>query len=211
VISDSIADVLADNEAAPTEFPALDFAPDLTVRGFAFDGQYHVLLESNAAAGSGSEVFVVTYNSMADVFADNKTAPAGFSALDLAPDSSVGGFAFDGSHYNKAAPTGSPGLDLAPDFSAGGLAFDGKYHVLPESDADTGSGSEVFVATYNAIGDLLADSKAPPTGFSALGLAPDFGLPGFATEFTARAPEPETLLLLGMGTIALGWARRRKS
>ena len=37
-----------------------------------FAGPFRLLLESNANAGGGAEVFFVTYNSYADVLADNQ-------------------------------------------------------------------------------------------------------------------------------------------
>jgi hypothetical protein len=85
--------------------------------------------------------------------------------------------------------------------------------------------------TYDGVGDLLLDIQVSGVGHvgpsasyeargDALGLfsrAHDFGTGflgiGLVTEFTqaARAPEPGTLVLLGVGLAAFGFARRSRA
>ncbi|MEE9149291.1 MAG: hypothetical protein V3U27_18060, partial [Candidatus Tectomicrobia bacterium] len=51
-----------------------------SVGGFAYDrNQYHLILESDADQPGGSEVFLVSYDSLAD-FLSNTQAASGFSA-----------------------------------------------------------------------------------------------------------------------------------
>ena len=53
---------------------------------------YVTLLESNADLGAGSEIFMVTYNSFADLLSDTQSS-ASFSQLNVNPSYSVGGLA----------------------------------------------------------------------------------------------------------------------
>jgi len=184
----SFADLLADNQASAS-FATINPAPAFSVGGFTFDGtQFHVMLETNNDADGGAEIFLISYNSFADLLANNQ-ASASFAILNPAPAFSVGGFAFDGTQFHVMLETNNDAdggaeiflvsynsiadlladnqasasfsaLDIILAFGVGGLAFDGtQFHVMVESDTDANSGAEIFLISYNSIADLLADNQ----------------------------------------------------
>ena len=187
----SFADLLADNQASAS-FAILNPAPAFSVGGFAFDGtQFHVMLETNNDADSGAEIFFISYNSFADLLANNQ-ASFSFSALNISPGYDVGGLTFDGTRFhvmlessfeagsgveifivsyisvadllaNNDAGASFSAQDIVPAFSVGGLAFDGtQFHEMLESDTDADSGAEIFFISYNSFADLLADNQDCP-------------------------------------------------
>lgn len=92
-------DVLT-NTIADQGFSALDINPLFSAADITFDGTaYRLLLESNADRNGGAELYQVTYNSWADLLANN-ISDQSFTLLDINPLFSVGGFgalAFPGS------------------------------------------------------------------------------------------------------------------
>ncbi|MHC4954748.1 MAG: hypothetical protein ACYTGZ_12755, partial [Planctomycetota bacterium] len=193
---DSLADFMSDDFAS-RGFSQLDIASFFSMSGFAHDGsQYHVVLESDPDQGAGSEVFLVSYDSLAD-FMSGTFASRGFSQLDIAGSFSMGGFAYDGRQYHVVlesdidegagsevflvsydsladfmsgtfASRGFSQLDIASFFSMSGFAYDGsQYHVVLESDPDQGAGSEVFRVSYDSLADFMSDDFAS-RGFSQL-------------------------------------------
>src|SRR5262245_32762680 len=176
---DSWADVLTNNIGAQG-FTAIDINPLFSSAGFTFDGTaYRLFLESDADRNGGSELYQVTYNSWADVLANN-IGDQGFTALDINPVFSSAGLTYDGTAYrmllesdadrnggaelyaltynswndvltNTIADQGFTPLDLNPLFSAADITFDGSlYRLLLESDADRNGGSELYQVTYNS-------------------------------------------------------------
>lgn len=152
VTYDSLADFVADIPAAQG-FSNVDVGSSWRIGGFASDGdQYHLILESNADQPGGAEIFQVTYDSLADFVADFPAATA-FSAVDIGPDQSVGGFASDGD----------------------------QYHLILESNSDAPAGGEVFRITYDSNADFLSDTQAA-SGFSDLDVDPAQGVAGFSGQ-----------------------------
>lgn len=99
----SYADFLS-NTIAGSGFSQLDINPSFSSVGFDFDGSlYHLLLESEADAAAGSELFSVTYNTFADFLANN-IAGSGFSQLDINPNFSGGGLASEWTPVTGAVP-----------------------------------------------------------------------------------------------------------
>ena len=60
----------------------------------AHGSQYRLLLESNADAAGGSEIFLATFGSFADLLS-GAFSVGSFSQLSIAPSFSVGGFAYE--------------------------------------------------------------------------------------------------------------------
>lgn len=108
-------------------------------------------------------------------------------------------------------------LPLTKPFGSGGLAgyfgYDGTIATIPGYTAATGPITFQVVA-YNGADYASSSAKGASTLFTlqsiATGLTPagEFG-PGFQA-FTVAVPEPSTLALIGLGTGALLFLRRRK-
>lgn len=183
---DSYADLLAgDGFASEAGFTGLGMPAAFDLVGFAFDGQYRLLLESNDDRAAGAEVFAVTYDSYADLIAGN-------------------GF---------ASGSGFTGLGIPAAFDVVGFAFDGRYRLLLESNDDRVAGDEVFSVTFDSFADLLlGDGFASDSGFTGLGIPGGFGIAGLTAQISATGrgsvPLPSTLLLLGVGAALLRKRRR---
>ncbi len=63
----------------------------------AHGSQYRLLLERNADAAGGSEVFLATFGSFADLL-NSTVASAAFSQVNINPDFRVGGLTYDGQY-----------------------------------------------------------------------------------------------------------------
>ena len=84
-------DVLT-NTIAEQYFLPLDINPVFSAAGLMYDGiAYRMLLESNADRGANNEIYALTYNSWADLVANN-IGPQSFTPLDINPVFSIGGF-----------------------------------------------------------------------------------------------------------------------
>ena len=174
-------------------YTAMNVHPAFGFKAFFADkDQFYIVLESDADAGSGAEVYLLTYDSMADVFANNYVS-AGYSTIDLSPGYSISGFAADGNDYymllesDADAPAGSEfyvwtyntiadflnhsgsfealNLSLSPSWSMGAFAADGEYfYLIAETDAGAPAGSEFWVYQYDSLADVVAHT---PIGASA--------------------------------------------
>jgi hypothetical protein len=87
-------DDLLNSNVASASFSQVNINPDFSVGGLTYDGQYRLLLERNADAAGGSEVFLATFGSFDDLLNSN-VASASFSQVNINPDFSVGGFAYE--------------------------------------------------------------------------------------------------------------------
>ena len=84
-------DVLT-NTIAEQYFLPLDINPVFSAAGLMYDGiAYRMLLESDADRGANNEIYALTYNSWADLVANN-IGPQSFTPLDINPVFSIGGF-----------------------------------------------------------------------------------------------------------------------
>ena len=124
----------------------------LVLPGSAFGGSFSVLLESNSDNSGGSEVYVVGFHSLADLYSNTPTG-SGYTAMNVNSAFSVGGFAFDGD----------------------------QYHIVLESDADAAGGSEVYLISYDSLADVYSNSQAG-SGYTAMNINDAFSVGGFAGE-----------------------------
>jgi hypothetical protein len=72
-------------------FLDVDLASSFSISGFAYDGQYRVLFETDEDAGRGAEVFLGSYATLEDLLVT--TSSSGFLDVDLASSFSIAGFA----------------------------------------------------------------------------------------------------------------------
>lgn len=176
--------------------------------GFACDEhQCQVLLESNADAGGGNEVYLMTYESLADVYPDNQ-AWSGYTAHNIAPTWTTHGFASDGTRYymvlesdvdagsgaevyvmrytslaNVISGTeeseGYSLININSEWSIADLAADGeKFYLVLESNADVAS-NEIFVITYASFADLMSNTQES-AAYSSMNVSPPWSVNGFA-------------------------------
>lgn len=143
-----------------------------------------LLLESNDDRAAGSEVFVATLDTFDDVLGANFSSGS-FSQIDVGPNFSVGGLAYDGQYRlmlesNDDRSNGAEifmatldtlndvlsanfntsfssfsQINVGSNFSVGGLAYDGQFRLMLESNDDQVNGSEVFMLTLDTFDDVL--------------------------------------------------------
>ncbi|TWU09446.1 PEP-CTERM motif protein [Symmachiella macrocystis] len=173
-------------------------------------GMVHMILERDTNAQGGSEVFLGSFDSIADFLAGSLSSSS-FSQLNLGVNFSIGGFAYDGSSYHMILErdTNAQGgsevflgsfdsisdflagslssssfsqLNLGVNFSIGGFAYDGSsYHMVLERDTNAQGGSEVFLGSFDSISDFLAGSLSS-SSFSQLNIGANFGIGGISAE-----------------------------
>jgi hypothetical protein len=200
---DTLEDFIA-GAFASIGFTAIDIAADFSIAGFTFsDTGYHLLLESDEDRPAGQEVFLASFDTLGNFIAAD-FASIGFTAIDIAADFSIAGFTFSDTGYHLLlesdedrpagqevflasfdtlgnfiaadfASIGFTAIDIAADFSIAGFTFsDTGYHLLLESDEDRPAGQEVFLASFDTLGNFIAadfamDTPRPPTTVRARG------------------------------------------
>lgn len=175
---DTFDDLMSAN-AASLSFSQLNVGTDFSVGGFAYDGQYRVMLESDENRNAGAEIFMASYDTFDDLLAAN-AASLGFSQL-----------------------------NVGTNFSVGGLAYDGQYRVMLESDENRNAGAEIFMASYDSFDDLMASNAGSLTfsqlnvgaNFSVGGFA-------FEPDPITPVPLPASGLML-VSVLGAGAAARR--
>jgi hypothetical protein len=159
----------------------LSVALALTLPAAAQAAPFHMLFERNTSAGAGSELFHASFTTLADLMNAN-AASSGFTQIDVNDNFDVAGFSID----------------------AGG------YHLLFERNTPAGAGSELFLATFATLADLL-NANAGSSGFTQIDVNDNFDVAGFAAVRDGTGggvvPEPSTLLLVALGLA--GSAARR--
>ncbi len=108
---DTFEDLFA-GTTSQTGFSQVDINRNFSVGGLAYDGVYRALLERDADAAAGSEVFLASFDTFEDLLAGT-TSQTGFSQVDINSNFSVGGLAYE-------APNNDGGPAVIP-LPAGGL------------------------------------------------------------------------------------------
>jgi hypothetical protein len=190
---------------------AIDISGAWSMGGFASDVlQYHLLIETNADAAGGSEVYIVTYESLDD-FYTHTSAWEGYTAHNIASGWTTHGFASDGTRYYMVLESDADAaggaevygmtytslanvisgteeseaytqIDINSVWSIADLAADGgKFYLVLEADANAGGGAEIFVITYASFADLMSDTPQS-YAFSSMDVSAGWSMNGFAAD-----------------------------
>jgi len=172
--------------------------------------QFSVIFETDADAGSGSEVVWEGFASLSHYMAMNYYDVL-WTTLDLGATWNIGGFSTDGRQYLlvlESIPDGSAGNEVylvtyasLADFgvhnyswegytahninslyTTRGLASDGiRYYMVLETDADDVAGSEVYAMTYTSLANLVAGNEETEA-FSGINIASGWSIADLAAD-----------------------------
>ncbi|MDZ4375654.1 MAG: PEPxxWA-CTERM sorting domain-containing protein [Phenylobacterium sp.] len=94
---DSLAAFIASPPAVGGSFSGIDIGPGYRVSGFdIFDDRFYLLLSTRENGVSGSEVFLTSYDSIADFIGSPAAVGGAFSGIDIGPGYRVADFAIVG-------------------------------------------------------------------------------------------------------------------
>ncbi len=165
----------------PTGYVAVNVNPDYSVVGFTYDGIYRVLFETDADVNGLTELFLASFLTLDDLTSWNPDS-AGYSAI-----------------------------NVNPDYSVHGLAFDGSYHLLFETDVDINGLTELYAISYDTIEDLLLGDFSQ-AGFSAINVNPDFSVAGYEiVQAPVPEPSTWAMLILGFASAGIALRRRGRT
>ncbi len=181
----SVDDLESDTRLGGAFLPQ-DIAASFSTGAAFYDGDYHILLESDADRAGGDELFLLSFDTFGDISSDTRLGGA-FLPQDIAASFSVGAAFYDGDYHflleSDADRAGGDELfllsfdtfgdiasdtrlggaflpqDIAASFSVGAAFYDGDYHILLESDADRAGGDELFLLSFDTFGDISSDTR----------------------------------------------------
>lgn len=156
-------------------------AATFTIGGTTYSGAKFAFLEPGGTDFGVLDIISLAGNSSLTIPLFNTTLPTGVF--------SCGSFGFDSSVAQDSTPTNMTGLPCTPGSSGGGY--------LNLSQDVTG-----VTATFSASGVTFVNGNS--TGIAL------FTEDGNIAGSTTATPEPASLMLLGLGAIALGTKLRRK-
>ncbi len=238
---DSLTEVLDGNILGNITSTSLNIGPDYSIAGSAYDGDYLTLVERNT--DSATNEVVLLRQTRAQLIAGDTLGTVINTALNIAPNYSIGGFLFDGQYRLLLEPdAATSGLDVValtinalddliqgkaftfqlqttlipinPAFSIGGFAYDGQYQMLLESDEDVAD-DETFLISFDTFDDVVQNNIAS-FSFTDLNISPGYSIGGFLYDGVIDDPQPPAvplpaglpMLLSGLG-ILLGVNRFR--
>jgi hypothetical protein len=174
-----LPDLLSGAIVQPTGFVPVNVNPDYSVVGFTYDGSYRVLFETDADINGVTELFLASFLTLDDLLAWN----------------------LDDASYSA--------INVNPDFSVQGLAFDGSYHLLFETDVDINGLTELYISSFSSVSELLTGDFSQ-AGFSAINVNPDFSVAGYEIVQTpVPEPSTWALLIFGFGVAGIALRSRR--
>ena len=184
---DTLDDLVAGDFSAGA-FTQIGISSPYSIQGFeaTSDGKYHLLLESNLNEDPGDEVFLLTYDNLGDL---------------LGGDFSTGTF----TQIGISSPYSIAGMDFS----------DGAFHLLLESNLNEDPGDEVYLLTYDNLGDLIAGDFSAGA-FTQIGISSPYSIAGMTFDPVANGdpggvvPEPATWALMIAGFGFAGSALRRR-
>lgn len=229
------------------DFSGIDIGPGYQVAGLTYDGQYRLALSTRADGAAGSELFIATYATYADLVNSPAAVGGDFSGIDVGPGYRVAGLAYDGQYrlalttradgaagselfiatyatyadlVNSPAAVGGSfsGIDIGSGYEVASLTYDGQYRLALTTRNDAAAGAELFIATYASFADLIGSPAAVGGDFSGIDIGPGYRIAALAFEPAADTPpngvpEPAgaALLLLGLGALVGTRRLRRRS
>jgi hypothetical protein len=162
---------------------ALLLIPFLLVSAPSQADPIRVLFERNVDGQAGNDLAVVSFPTLADLVG-NTTSLTQFTQIDIDPNYSVSGFAYDS----------------------------GIYRILFERNVDGQAGNDLAVVSFPTLADLVGNTTSL-TQFTQIDIDPNYSVAGFLFEATQTQPvsEPATLalLLVALAALRLGWRRTR--
>ena len=128
---DTFSDLVSNNYSSQS-FTQINWSGTYSTVGLAYDGAYRLMGEQDTGAGSaGNESFIFTYDTFADLLANN---------------------------WSSSAATQ---IDWTANYSTAGLSYDGAFRLMGERNTEHGTaGDESFVYTYDTYTDLLANNES---------------------------------------------------
>jgi hypothetical protein len=201
------------------DFSGIDIDPGYQVAGLAYDGQYRLALSTRTDGPAGSELFIATYGSYADLANSAASVSGDFSGIDVDPAYRIAGLAYDGqyrlaltsrvdgaagselfiaTYASYAALVGSPasvggsfsGIDIDPSYEVASLTYDGQYRLALTTRTDGVAGAELFIATYDSFADLLNSPGSVGGDFSGIDIDPSYRVAALAFEPDPAVPPP---------------------
>lgn len=167
----------------PSSFGFSDYDPGDTysIAGFAYDGAYQVILESEPGAFASTEVFYLTFDTFDDLLTNQ---PSAFGFSDYSPGDT---------------------------YSIAGVSYDGLYRVLLESEPGAFAGTQVFQLTFDSFADFIDNNPSdfgfsdidPGDTYSIAAFVSE-------VNDSSRIPLPSPLGLLAAGAIA-ALARQKRA
>jgi hypothetical protein len=187
----------------------------------AFITSASLLLAGAAKAGPVGFEDVATLGEFASLNELNPYAGLSWSSDWFAGDSSIDGYA-NGAHSGSNFAVNGFGNDAVSVSSAAGFNFAGAWFATPAGGGD--KAGWINITAYNALNELIGSTGNVAIGDTYQWVAANFSnvamltitrdsgwyvMDDFTTVAAAAVPAPATPLVLGIGLLALGLARRR--
>ena len=149
------ADFLAGDLPNSEQYIPVNVAPSFSIADFAYDGSYRVLFETDTDVNSLNELYMLNFSSEEDFLAGQSNATSQYV-----------------------------GLNVAEGYSVAGFTYDGIYRLLFETDTDVNGVTELYLANYASLSDLLIGNNAAGSGYLAWNVGDTYSVSGLAFDGT---------------------------